>query len=50
MESEGYMMDEKRKTMISCESVDKTFTTKTTTNHVVNKFNLEVKENEFVVL
>lgn len=43
------MMDEKRK-MISCEKVEKTFTTKTTSNHVVSDFNLEVKENEFVVL
>lgn len=42
-------MDEKRK-MISCEKVEKTFTTKTTSNHVVSDFNLEVKENEFVVL
>ena len=42
-------MEEKRN-MISCNAVSKTFTTKTTTNHVVDNFNLEVKENEFVVL
>lgn len=42
-------MDEKRK-IISCTGVSKTFVTKTTTNHVVDDFNLDVKENEFVVL
>ena len=36
-------MEEKRN-MISCNAVSKTFTTKTTTNHVVDNFNLEVKE------
>lgn len=42
-------MDKKR-SMISCEHVSKTFTSKATTNHVVNDFSLQVEENEFVVL
>jgi len=42
-------MDKKR-SMISCEHVSKTFTSKSTTNHVVNDLSLSVEENEFVVL
>lgn len=41
---------EQRKDIISCRHVSKTFTTKATTNHVINDLNLTVKENEFVVL
>lgn len=43
-------MDANKKSIIVCDHVSKTFTTKTTTNHVIGDLNLTVYEKEFVVL
>ena len=36
--------------MITCRNIGKTFSTKKTSLEVLQKFDLDVKENEFVVL
>ena len=46
----GVEMAEKQKIMIECKGVQKTFETKNTKTPVVEHFDLQVKENEFVVL
>ena len=38
------------KDMICCEGVSKTFYTKTTKTEVIERLDLHVKENEFLVL